>query len=185
MHRSSKTSRTGEDVRMFQGLVVRPSFGLRAFKSTMAWMGFLAAMFAALTFAVWTSQSFMKGNGVIEGIVSKIFIFSFIGWLIGWFYSLAGAMLRTACTRLSVRDGVLTLQQGILFRSATDMPLSALRTVVVEQGILDRLFGCGTLKFASSGTDTFEIWLSDVPNVTEVRNRIQASSIGHAAPDRQ
>lgn len=166
---------------MFQGLVVRPSFGVRAFKSTMAWMGFLAAMFAALTFAVWTSQSFMRGNGVIEDIVSKIFIFSFIGWL----YSLAGAMLRTACTKLSVRDGVLTLQQGILFRSATDMSLSALRTVVVEQGILDRLFGCGTLKFASSGTDTFEIWLTDVPHVAEIRNRIQALSIGRNASDRQ
>lgn len=172
-------------MKMFQNTIVRPSFGLRAFKVTMAWMGFLVAMFAALTFAVWTSQGLTNGNGVIENIISKIFVFAFVGWLLGWLYSLVGAVLRTACTKLSVRDGVLTLQQGILFRSATDMPLSALRTIVVEQSVLDRLFACGTLKFASSGTDTFEIWLTDVPHVAEVRNRIQTLSIGRDAPDRQ
>lgn len=165
---------------MFQGLVVRPSFGLRAFKATIGWMGFLVAMFVTLTFAVWTLQSFVREGGVIKDIVSKVFVFAFLGWLLGWLYSLSCAMLRTACTKLSVRDGVLTLQQGILFRSSTDMPLSALRTVVVEQSVPDRLFGCGTLKFASSGTDTFEIWLTDVPNVAEIRNRIQALSIGRA-----
>jgi len=44
---------------------------------------------------------------------------------------------------------------GVLYRSAREIPLDRIASVTVERGILDRIFGCGTIVFLDSAmTDT-------------------------------
>lgn len=78
---------------------------------------------------------------------------------------------------------------GVLYRSAREIPLDRIASVSVERGILDRIFGCGTLVFHDaalldpttigrsplakrSGQGNVGIRFTDVPNVLRVRELI-------------
>lgn len=75
---------------------------------------------------------------------------------------------------------------GVLYKQAREVPLDSIVSVSVERGILDRIFGCGTLMFQDAAAgfqpETSGAWnvgrgkksrngvrFADVPNVLEVQ----------------
>lgn len=91
--------------------------------------------------------------------------------------------------RFTVTDRRLEEHWGVLYKNAREIPLDRIASVTVERGILDRIFGCGTLIFYDSaltgghvggssplsqrsGGDTVGIRFTDVPHVLHVQQVI-------------
>ena len=78
---------------------------------------------------------------------------------------------------------------GILSRHVREIPLDRIASVDTERGILDRIFGCGTLVFhdvaaiaaVGRGQRGSGIRFHDVPRVAAVRELIDSVRFGQAA----
>ncbi len=65
----------------------------------------------------------------------------------------------------------LATRTGILRRSGRDIPLNRINDVAFDQGILDRIFGCGTLR-VSAASEEGTVVLKDIPHVHQVSLRM-------------
>jgi uncharacterized membrane protein YdbT with pleckstrin-like domain len=65
----------------------------------------------------------------------------------------------------------LATRTGILRRSGRDIPLNRINDVAFDQGILDRLVGCGTLR-VSAASEEGTVVLKDIPHVHQVSLRM-------------
>ena len=100
-------------------------------------------------------------------------------------YALAGAvalpalwiLVRTAGAKLSVRYRLTThrlfVERGVIARTITEIELFRVDDVSVSQGILDRIFGIGTVSLAASDVDTPKLDLVAVERPVEVKERIR------------
>lgn len=94
-------------------------------------------------------------------------------------------LLRWRNTTFELTNSKVTKSWGVLYRHSLEIPLDRITSISVERGILDRIFGCGTLNFqdaASSGQATQGSWnrskankelhgvrFYDVPKVLEIK----------------
>lgn len=85
------------------------------------------------------------------------------------------AWFSTVFTVTTVR---IQRRRGLLVRRGLDLPLSRVANIATERGLLDRLFGCGTL-LVRDASSSRGLAMLDVPRVLEVREAI--SSLVHAA----
>ena len=67
-------------------------------------------------------------------------------------------------------DERILLQDGVLTRERRDLPLNRINDHVMSQSLLDRMFGCGTLRIDSIGGQAAE--LASVPRVHEVQTTL-------------
>jgi len=67
-------------------------------------------------------------------------------------------------------DERVLLQDGVLTRELRDLPLSRINDHVMSQSLLDRMFGCGTLRIDSIGDQAAV--LASVPRVREVQSTL-------------
>lgn len=105
-----------------------------------------------------------------------------------WYVIIPVAQWNTS--RFTVTPHKATSSWGVLYRQSREVPLDSIVSVSVERGILDRIFGCGTivLQDAASGfqPETGGAWnkrkdttsrggvrLVDIPNVFEVQKIIE------------
>ena len=65
----------------------------------------------------------------------------------------------------------LATRTGILRRSGRDIPLNRINDVAFDQGILDRMVGCGTLR-VSAASEEGTVVLKDIPHVHQVSLRM-------------
>lgn len=65
----------------------------------------------------------------------------------------------------------LATRTGILRRSGRDIPLNRINDVAFDQGILDRLVDCGTLR-VSAASEEGTVVLDDIPHVHQVSLRM-------------
>jgi len=65
----------------------------------------------------------------------------------------------------------LITREGLLARRGHDIPLMRISDVAYDQGILDRLLGCGTLVISDASTHG-SVRLHDIPNVELVQRRL-------------
>lgn len=68
----------------------------------------------------------------------------------------------------TVTNRRLTTHRGVVNRTGHDIPLSRISDVTYEKGLVDRFFGCGTLK-VSDASDVGAIRLHDVPRVAQLQ----------------
>ena len=73
---------------------------------------------------------------------------------------------RTTCYELTNRR--LRLRAGIISRTGRDFPLSKISDVSFQQGLLDRLLGCGRLIVESPG-ERGQLVLTEIPHVQDVQ----------------
>lgn len=83
-------------------------------------------------------------------------------------------------TRYVVTNRRIAHRSGILTKRGRDIPLYRINDITMEKGVVDRLFGCGTLVI-SDATEKAGLELDDVPRVEEVHLRLQ--ELLHAADD--
>lgn len=68
----------------------------------------------------------------------------------------------------TVTNRRLTTHRGVINRTGHDIPLSRISDVTYEKGLVDRIFGCGTLRI-SDASDHGAVELPDVPRVEKLQ----------------
>jgi uncharacterized membrane protein YdbT with pleckstrin-like domain len=65
----------------------------------------------------------------------------------------------------------LITRTGILTRRGHDIPMNRISDISYEKGLVDRIFGCGTL-VVSDASETGRVELKDIPNVEQAQLRV-------------
>jgi uncharacterized membrane protein YdbT with pleckstrin-like domain len=102
----------------------------------------------------------------------------------GWF------VLRPFLTWLTATYTITTkrliTREGLVARRGHDIPLMRISDVAYDQGILDRMLGCGTLVISDASTHG-SVRLHDIPRVEQVQRQLTellGGSGGHSADRR-
>jgi len=77
-------------------------------------------------------------------------------------------------TRYSVTSGRIILRKGIVARFQTEVPISRLREIKFNQGILDRLADVGSFGFATSASSDVEIIFRGVPSPMQLKEIVDS-----------
>jgi uncharacterized membrane protein YdbT with pleckstrin-like domain len=103
---------------------------------------------------------------------------------IAWF---GVPFLKWRTTTYEVTSRRLRLREGLLTRSGRDFPLNRISDVSFEQGLIDRVFGCGRLVVESPG-EQGQLVLREIPDIRQVQGVLfqlvedEASRIGRPDP---
>jgi uncharacterized membrane protein YdbT with pleckstrin-like domain len=65
----------------------------------------------------------------------------------------------------------LITRTGILTRRGHDIPMNRISDISYEKGLVDRIFGCGTL-VVSDASETGRVELKDIPDVEQAQLRV-------------
>lgn len=124
--------------------------------------GFLFVALAVLTgslLALLPPEWGIVGDAVVIGIavvLAVIFaVIPFFRWL---------------STTYTVTSRRIVTRTGIFNRVGHDLPLRRINDVRLEKGLIDRMFGCGTLVLTTASETP--LTLPDVPEVTQVHELI-------------
>jgi uncharacterized membrane protein YdbT with pleckstrin-like domain len=80
----------------------------------------------------------------------------------------ARPLLRWRTTSYELTSRRLRLRAGIISRTGRDFPLSKISDVSFQQGLLDRVLGCGRLIVESPG-ERGQLILTEIPHVQDVQ----------------
>ena len=80
-------------------------------------------------------------------------------------------MLRWSRGRHTITAQQLVVSSGILYRKSKTVPISRITSVDFEQGILDRIFGCGSL-IVNDASANQPLRLHDVGSVKSVQRQL-------------
>lgn len=96
--------------------------------------------------------------------------------------------LKWRTTTYEMTNRRLRLREGIVTRSGRDFPLNRISDVSFQQGLIDRLFGCGRLIVESPG-EQGQLVLTEIPDVRRVQGilfQLVGDEAGRAGrPDQQ
>jgi uncharacterized membrane protein YdbT with pleckstrin-like domain len=84
--------------------------------------------------------------------------------LISWFT--IAPLVRWRTTHFVVTTHRLMVREGVFTRTGVDIPMSRINSVRFQHGLLDRMFGCGTLVIESASDEPLEF--DDIPDVERV-----------------
>ena len=79
--------------------------------------------------------------------------------------------IKTRATSLTVSEHELLCEKGILSKERLAVSLRHVRSVQVNQGFINRIFGVGTIEIKTAG-DEPEFTVADLPDPHEVREAI-------------
>ncbi|GAA3540009.1 PH domain-containing protein [Amycolatopsis ultiminotia] len=88
--------------------------------------------------------------------------------LVVWLF--LAPLVRWRTTHFIVTTDRLIAREGVLKRTGIDIPLSRINSVQFEHGLLDRVFGCGTLIIESASDEPLRF--DDIPHVERVHTVI-------------
>lgn len=80
--------------------------------------------------------------------------------------------IRCKGTQLTITNERARLRKGILAKSVTEVWHRDVRNVQLDQSVLQRLFGVGSLGISSSGQSGLEISVSGIPDPERVKELI-------------
>lgn len=86
-------------------------------------------------------------------------------------------ILTWATATYTITNRRLITRRGVITRTGRDIPLTRINDVSTERGLLDRIFGCGTLVIESAG-QRGRIVLRDVPHVESIHLRMSELLFG-------
>jgi uncharacterized membrane protein YdbT with pleckstrin-like domain len=96
---------------------------------------------------------------VAGGVIAVYSVWPFLKWF---------------TTTYTVTDRRLTTHSGVLNRTGHDIPLARISDVSYEKGLVDRVWGCGTLVI-SDASEQGRVQLNDVPSVE--KRQLQLSDL--------
>jgi membrane protein YdbS with pleckstrin-like domain len=88
--------------------------------------------------------------------------------LIVWLF--LAPLVRWRTTHFIVTSDRLIAREGVIKRTGIDIPMSRINSVQFEHGLLDRVFGCGTLIIESASDEPLRF--DDIPHVERVHSLI-------------
>jgi uncharacterized membrane protein YdbT with pleckstrin-like domain len=106
----------------------------------------------------------LVGDGVVRLVVWVLFLAVLV-----WF--LVGPFLRWATTTYTFTNRRFIKRSGFIAKEGRTIPLNRISGVDFEIGVIDRIFGCGTL-VVSDASEQGRVELEDVPRVEEVQLKV-------------
>ena len=118
------------------------------------------------------SPVMFKNNPILFVICLGLILFFGIGLLI-----LAIWYLQNKASKLSITEGEILYEKGLLSKARSEININSVRTTKVTQSFFQRMFGVGSIEIFTAG-DTPEIVASGLPNPNKVREIIKAQQNG-------
>jgi membrane protein YdbS with pleckstrin-like domain len=115
------------------------------------------------------------GLGIWLAILAQDLEWKMVAWiaiavvavaLIVWLFFIP--FLRWRTTHFIVTTDRVMAREGVVNRTGLDIPLSRINSVRFEHGLIDRIFGCGTLIIESASDEPLDF--DDIPNVEKVHS---------------
>jgi membrane protein YdbS with pleckstrin-like domain len=119
-------------------------------------------LLVALALAIFLDRKI--GNGFASLVVWVVAAAVIVWWTLRPFLEWLTATYTITSRRLITREGVLA-------RKGHDIPLMRISDVAFDQGILDRMLGCGTLVISDASTHG-SVRLHDIPQVESVQRTL-------------
>ena len=104
------------------------------------------------------------GNGTVSLGYWIVALLVFVWWVLRPFLTWLTATYTITTKRLITREGLIA-------RRGHDIPLMRISDVAYDQGLLDRVLGCGTLVISDASTHG-SVRLHDIPQVEVVQRRL-------------
>jgi uncharacterized membrane protein YdbT with pleckstrin-like domain len=104
------------------------------------------------------------GNGVVSLLVWIVALVVIVWWVLRPFLDWLTSTYTITTKRLITREGLIA-------RKGHDIPLMRISDVAFDQGIVDRMLGCGTLVVSDASTHG-SVRLHDIPHVESVQRTL-------------
>ncbi len=86
-------------------------------------------------------------------------------------------------TRLVLTDDLVVLTRGIFNTRVTEIRMTDIRSVRIDQRFIEHLLRVGTIQIASAGSDGYEITISGMPNPSKVQLIINERRVAGGGSD--
>jgi uncharacterized membrane protein YdbT with pleckstrin-like domain len=116
----------------------------------------------ALALAIFLDRKI--GNGVVSLLVWIVALVVIVWWVLRPFLDWLTSTYTVTSKRLITREGIIS-------RKGHDIPLMRISDVAFDQGIVDRMLGCGTLVVSDASTHG-SVRLNDIPRVESVQRTL-------------
>ncbi len=113
-----------------------------------------------------TLQSFGTGTG---GRILHIVVWVLVAVAVFWW--VVRPAVRWATTTYTFTNRRMIKRSGLVAKEGRTIPLNRISGVDFEIGVVDRLFGCGTL-VVSDASEQGRVELHDIPRVEEVQLKV-------------
>ncbi|MEM6846549.1 MAG: PH domain-containing protein [Pseudomonadota bacterium] len=88
-------------------------------------------------------------------------------WLVYWY-------VMNKSTIVTVDDERITLRKGVLSKQNIEVEMSSIRTVKVDQSLIDRIFNCGILRVYTAG-DKPDLEQGGLPDPERLRQALRTA----------
>ncbi|MDR1730573.1 MAG: PH domain-containing protein [Synergistaceae bacterium] len=85
----------------------------------------------------------------------------------------ADMVIRRLRVALSVSPDEVALEEGIISHHSIEISTRSIRTIQVRQNVIQRILNIGNIQIASSGTEEYEICISNLPSPHAIRDIMQ------------
>jgi uncharacterized membrane protein YdbT with pleckstrin-like domain len=119
---------------------------------------------------------------VVDSSVASLVIWVLFLATVVWF--LVGPFLRWLTTTYTFTNRRFIKRSGFIAKEGRTIPLNRISGVDFEIGVIDRIFGCGTLVVSDASTDG-SVELSDIPRVEQVQLQVSHELHRLAGGDRR
>ena len=106
---------------------------------------------------------------LVDGSVASLVIWALVLAVLVWF--LVGPLLRWLTTTYTFTTRRFIKRSGFIAKEGRTIPLNRISGVDFEIGVIDRVFGCGTLVVSDASTDG-SVLLHDIPDVEKVQLQV-------------
>ena len=121
--------------------------------------------------AIWLDQhvGVTYSSWLIYGLAAVVLVIWVVKPLIEWLTA-----------TYTITNKRLITREGLIARRGHDIPLMRISDVAYDMGVVDRMFGCGTLVISDASTRG-SVRLHDIPQVEEVQHKLtELLGGGHA-----
>jgi uncharacterized membrane protein YdbT with pleckstrin-like domain len=116
----------------------------------------------ALALAIFLDRKI--GNGFVSLLVWIVALVVIVWWVLRPFLDWLTSTYTVTSKRLITREGIIS-------RKGHDIPLMRISDVAFDQGIVDRMLGCGT-RVVSDASTHGSVRLNDIPRVESVQRTL-------------
>jgi uncharacterized membrane protein YdbT with pleckstrin-like domain len=138
----------------------------RMFADEPGWFVVAVVVIAAGLVGVGIVYAYVENPGPWLALSPLALSLAGVGWLLVW-YS------KNRCTLVTVGDERILLSRGVFAKERVEVELSSIRTVEVEQTLVDRIFNVGILKIFTAG-DKPELQQGGMPEPERLRSALRA-----------
>jgi hypothetical protein len=128
-----------------------------------SWLGLALAAAAGVLGMIYAAAT--GGREWLVWLSALVAVAAAITFFVWW--------IRTLCTTLTVTNVRTSLRRGILKKETSEVRHRDVRNLQVQQNLLERMFGVGTLEVSSSGQDVMEVAVDGVPKPEELAELIR------------